>query len=157
MFKKVKSDSIASYMASLPEERRAPMRALDALIRKTVPGLKPHFAQNMLGYGSFKYTNYKKELIDWPTVALASQKQYISLYVCAVEDGAYVAERHAKELGKVSVGRSCIRFRRLEDVDLKALARVLKLAAKHPGLGPPTPSAGRARAGARGRSKGGAS
>ena len=134
MFKKVKADSIAAYIASLPEERQPLIRTLDRFIRKTVPKLKPHFAYNMLGYGSFKYLDYKKETIDWPTIALACQKNYFSIYVCALEDGKYIAEKHKTELGKVSVGRSCIRFRKAEDLDLAGLARVLKLAAKHPGL-----------------------
>lgn len=136
MFKKVKADSVASYMAALPEERVAPMRALDKLIRKTVPKLKPHFAYNMVGYGSMKYLNHKKELIDWPILALASQKQYMSLYVCALEDGKYIAEKYKKDLGKVSVGKSCIRFKKIEDLDPKGLVKVLKLAAKSPGLRP---------------------
>lgn len=134
MFKKVKADDIKSYMASLPEDRKQIVKALDAFIKKTVPKLKPNFLYNMLGYGSFPYKNYKGELISWPTIALASQKNYISLYVCSIHDGKYLAEMHKKELGKVSVGKSCIRFKKLEDVDLKALAKLLKLAAKKPGL-----------------------
>jgi hypothetical protein len=90
----------------------------------------------MLGYGSFKYLNYKKEIIDWPTVALANQKNYFSLYICALEDGKYIAEKYKDELGKVSVGKSCIRFKKLEDLDRKGLLKVLKLAAKFPGLRP---------------------
>lgn len=134
MFKKVKADSVASYIASLSPERAEQVKALDKLIRKAVPKLKPHFAYNMIGYGSVKYLNYKKELIDWPILALASQKQYLSLYVCALEDGKYIAERYKAELGKVSVGKSCVRFKKLEDLDPKGLAKVLKKAAKSPGL-----------------------
>lgn len=134
MFKKIKADDIKSYIASLPEDRKDVIKKLDALIKKTVPKLKPHFAYNMLGYGSFPYKNYKSEQISWPTIALASQKNYISLYVCSVHDGKYIAEMHKKELGKVSVGKSCIRFKKIDDLDLKALAKVLKLAAKSPGL-----------------------
>ena len=88
----------------------------------------------MLGYGSFRYKNYKKEMIDWPVVALASQKSYVSLYVCAVVDGEYVAEAHKEKLGTVSVGKSCIRLKKLSDLDLDALATVLKIAEKNPGL-----------------------
>ena len=88
----------------------------------------------MLGYGSFKYLDYKKETIDWPTIALACQKHYFSIYVCALEDGKYLAEKHKQELGKVSVGKSCIRFRKPEDLDLAGVARVIKLAAKNPGV-----------------------
>jgi hypothetical protein len=83
---------------------------------------------------SIKTIKKRKEVIYWPTIALASQKNYISLYICAVIDGEYIAEKHKAELGKVSVGRSCIRFKKIDDVDLKALEKVIKLAEKHPGL-----------------------
>jgi len=95
---------------------------------------KEYFMYNMPGYGSFKYKNYKKETLDWPIIALASQKNYISLYICAVEDGEYIAEKYKDELGKVSVGKSCIRFKKIEDLHLTALKKVIRLAAKSPGL-----------------------
>ncbi len=134
MFKPTKAASVKEYLDALPPERRKPIEFLHAFIQKTAPKLKSHFVYNMLGYGSFPYVNYKKENIEWPVVALASQKQYMSLYVCAVADGKYLAEAHKKDLGKVSVGKSCIRFKKLEDLNLKTLATVLKAAAKNPGL-----------------------
>ena len=134
MFKATKAKTVKEYLAAVPEERREMMEFLHAFIQKTAPSLKPHFAYNMLGYGSFPYVNYKKEPIEWPVIALANQKQYVSLYVCSVIDGKYVAETHKKELGKVSVGKSCIRFKKIEDIDLKGLKKVLKLAEKKPGL-----------------------
>ena len=134
MFKPVKAKSVKEYFSMLPQERREPMDFLHKFIQKVTPSLTPRFAYNMPGYGSFKYKNYKKETIDWPIVALASQKNYISLYVCAVEDGEYIAEKYKNELGKVSVGKSCIRFKKLPDLNLKTLEKVLKLAAKSPGL-----------------------
>ncbi len=134
MFAKTKANSIESYLAAVPAERKALIETLHAFIKRTVPSLKPHFAYNMIGYGSFPYTNYKKEPIEWPVIALANQKNYVSIYVCAVINGKYVAETHAAELGKVSVGKSCIRFKKLEDVQLPALAKVLRLAEQSPGL-----------------------
>jgi uncharacterized protein YdhG (YjbR/CyaY superfamily) len=134
MFKPVGASSVSEYIATLPAERKAIIVTLDKLIRATAPSLKRHFAYNMLGYGTFKYKNYKGEIIDWPTVALASQKQYISLYVCALDGKQYLAEKFKKDLGKVSVGKSCIRFKKLEDLDLKTVKKVISLAAKKPGL-----------------------
>lgn len=134
MFKAVKAKTVKEYFDNLPPDRREPVEFMDKFIRKVAPSLKPHFAYNMLGYGNFKYTNYKKEVLDWPTVSLANQKNYISLYVCAVENGEYVAEKHKNELGKVSVGKSCIRFKKVEDLDLKTLEKVIKIAEKSPGL-----------------------
>lgn len=134
MFRKVKAKSVAEYLAAVPPERRAAITFLHGFIRKAAPALKSHFAYNMLGYGSFPYRNYKHESILWPVIALANQKQYISLYVCSMAGNKYLAETMKKELGKVSVGRSCIRFRRVEDLNLAGLRKVLRLAAKHPGL-----------------------
>ncbi len=134
MFKPTKAKTMKEYFAALPAERRESIEFLDTFIKKAAPKLKPNFIYNMPGYGSFKYRNHKNEIIDWPTIALASQKNYISLYVCAVEDGEYIAEKYKDSLGKVSVGKSCIRIKKIEDVDLKKLKKVIQLAAKSPGL-----------------------
>lgn len=134
MFKSVKAKTVKEYFDMLPEERREPITFIHEFIQKVAPSLKPHFAYNMLGYGSFKYTNNKKEVLNWPTIALASQKNYISLYVCAVEKGEYIAEKNKNELGKVSVGKSCIRFKKVSDLNLDTLKKVILAAAKSPGL-----------------------
>ena len=134
MFKQTKAKSVKEYLDDLPKERKAMVLSLHNFIKKTVPKLKVHFANNMLGYGSFPYKNYKKENVEWPTVALASQKNYVSIYICSIVDGQYIAEKYKKELGKVKVGRSCISFKKLEDVNLPVLRKVLRAVGKSPGL-----------------------
>jgi len=134
MFKKTKAKTVASYLAAVPADRKADLKALHVLIRKAAPGLKPWFAYNMPGYGAFPYTNYKGEKGKWPVISLASQKQYVSIYVCAVRGRKYLAEMYARKLGKVNVGRSCIRFRKLADVNISVLKEVIREAAKRPGL-----------------------
>ena len=125
----------------LNDERREAIETLDKLIRDTVPEQRRWLASNMLGYGKFKYENYKKEIINWPLIAMASQKNYVSLYVCAldpVEKGKYIAEVHADDLYKdgvkPNVGKSCIRFKKLDDLNLDGVKKVLKAAAENPGL-----------------------
>lgn len=115
MFKPTKAKTVEGYLAAVPKERQEAILFLHEFIRKAAPKFKPHFAYNMLGYGSFPYKNYKKEMIEWPIIALANQKQYMSIYVCAIDHGGYIAEKHKEALGKVSVGKSCIRFKKLED------------------------------------------
>ena len=134
MFQPTKAKSVKEYLAAVPKERKEMVLFLHSFILKAAPKLKSHFAYNMLGYGSFPYRNYKKEAIVWPTIALANQKNYVSVYVCSVVNGEYLAEKYQKELGKVSVGRSCIRMKKLEDVNLPILRKVIQMAAKHPGL-----------------------
>ena len=134
MFKPVGVDNREDYINALDPERKEIIMSLDKLIQKTVPSLKPYFAYNMLGYGAFKTKDYKKEIIEWPVISLASQKNYISLYVCSVVNGKYLAEKYKDKLGKVNVGKSCIRFKRLEDLNLDVVKKVLVEAAKNPGL-----------------------
>jgi hypothetical protein len=55
-----------------------------------------------------------------------------SLYICADEEG-YVAERHKAALPKAKIGRSCVRFKRLSDLDQAALAKLVREAGRNPG------------------------
>ena len=134
MFAKNKAKSVKEYIENVPEERKNTIMFLHKFIQDAAPKLKPHFAYNMLGYGTFKYMDSKKTPKEWPVVALANQKNYISLYICALDGGEYIAEKHKDKLGKVSVGRSCIRFKKIEDLNLKELKKILKKGEKSPGL-----------------------
>ena len=134
MFKASKAKTVSEYIAAVPDNRKEAIKFLHDLIKKTVPKLKPYFATNMIGYGKFKYIDYKKREGTWPIIALANQKQYISIYVCATDGKQHVAEKYEKDLGKVHIGRSCIRLKKIEDINVKTLQKILKEAEKSPGL-----------------------
>jgi len=114
------------YIAALAEPRRSEIAALDRLIRETVPELEPHIRSGMIGYGPFHYRYASGREGDWFRVGLASNKNYISLYACAADDRGYVAERYRERIGKASIGRSCVRFKKLADLDLDALRELLR-------------------------------
>src|SRR6058998_2710326 len=95
----------AQYLASLPEPRRAALSALHRAIRKAVPSLKPHIAYGGLGYGTYHYRHASGREGDMPVVGLASQKQYIGLYICCSGEDGYLPENNKQRLGKVSVGK----------------------------------------------------
>ncbi len=135
MFKPTSAKTEKEYIESILEPRKSDIIKLDELIRKTTPSLKPCFAYNMLGYGMFHYKSKSGREGEWPTVALASQKNYISLYVCAVDGGKYIAEGYKDKLPKASIGKSCIRFKKLSDVDLNIIKEILRMAEKTPGFG----------------------
>lgn len=126
MFKPVAAKSVEEYLASISEPRLSEIKEVDELIRENAPGLERHFAYNMLGYGRFHYKSKSGREGDWSVIALASQKNYISVYICVADEKGYLAERRKNQLGKVSVGKSCIRFKKLSDVDKKELASVVR-------------------------------
>ncbi len=114
------------YLAELSEPRRSEIARLDKLIRQTVPGLDPHIRSGMLGYGTYHYKYASGREGDWFRIGLASNKNYISLYACAADERGYVAERYKERLPKASIGKSCVRFKRLADLDLEVLKELLK-------------------------------
>ncbi|WP_156129396.1 DUF1801 domain-containing protein [Flavobacterium sp. AED] len=134
MFAKNESKSIEEYLLRVLDDRKKDIDFIHDFIQKAVPELKPYFASNMIGYGSFYYLDSKKQKKDWPIIALANQKNYISIYVCAIIEDKHAAEKYKKELGKLSKGISCIRFKKIEDINLETLKIVLKLAEKNPGV-----------------------
>lgn len=124
----IEADSRDEYFAAVGD-REPELRELDAFIREHAPSLPPVLSRGMgvmLGYGEQPYQSKSmKGPIDWPVVALAAQKRHLSLYLCVLEDGEYVAEKHAAELGQVSCGKSCVRFTKADKINRDGLARIL--------------------------------
>jgi hypothetical protein len=135
MFAKNEANSIEEYLLMVPDDRRKEFEFLHDLIQKTVPKLKPYYASNMIGYGSFYYLDSKKQKKAWPIISLANQKNYITIYVCAIIGDKVAMEAYIKDLGKLTKGISCIRFKKTEEIKLETLKTVLKLAEKNPGVG----------------------
>jgi hypothetical protein len=118
------------YIAKLTEPRKSAIAEIDAFIRKTVPKLEPFILSGMLAYGGMHYKYASGREGYWARVMLASNKQYISLYVCAVNEKGYIAEQYKRRLPKASIGKSCVRFKSFADLDRKSVAAMLKDAAK---------------------------
>ncbi len=132
MFKPTSAKSPEEYLAMISEPRKSEMVKLDQFIRKSVPKLKPFIISGMIGYGKYRYKTSSGREGDWCIIALASQKNYISIYACGVKNGEYVAEKYKKDFPKANIGKSCIRFKKTEDINLPLLAKVLKEAEDSP-------------------------
>ena len=126
------------YLASLPGDRRATMRAVHAAIRRTAPKLTAEVMMGMgsplIGYGKYHYKSASGREGDWFLIGLCAGKNQYSLHICAAAKGGYLVEQHAAKLGKVKTGRSCINFKKLEDLKLDAAMALVKQAVKTGGL-----------------------
>lgn len=119
------------FLRSVPEPQRAELLKLHAIIRDTVPELKPSVASGMgIGYGPYHYKYASGREGDSFIVSLAPRKNSISLYVTGYANGKYLAESYASKLGMADCGKSCVRFRRLEDLNEPALRSLLRAASK---------------------------
>jgi hypothetical protein len=118
------------YIAQLDEPRRAEIQAIHDFIRKAVPKLEPFIIKGMLAYGPYHYKYASGREGDWCKIALASNKGAISLYLCVADDKGYLAEQNKHRVGKASVGKSCIRFKKWDDLDHKVMKELIKKAEK---------------------------
>lgn len=114
------------YLEWVPEKRQPAMRALHDMIRRLAPNLEPCIVYGMIGYGLEPYETKSGSKGEWPRIALANQKAHISLYMgCDGCDDGYLVEQAKDRLGKVSVGKSCIRFTKLENLNLKVVEELV--------------------------------
>ena len=120
----------AEYIAAVDDERRPDIAALDQLIRTHAPDLEPVIMGGMLGYGPFHYRYASGREGDACKLSIASNASYISLYCSAADADGSVAERYVDRLPKASIGKSCVRFKKLSDLDEKALVALIKETAK---------------------------
>lgn len=129
--------NVDDFLAGLPDDIRDDMVDLDRLIAEVMTDhprdlwegkLWGGTDQEIVGYGRHTYVRSDGQHVEWFLVGLARQKEHLSVYVSAVEDGRYVAEVHGPGLGKVKVGKSSVGFRSLDDIDRAALRAMLERA-----------------------------
>lgn len=126
MFKPTTAKSPREYIEMIDNSRKSDFKRLFDMICDILPNEKPYMVYSMIGWKKFHYKYASGREGDWPAIALASQKNYISVYVCAAENGQYIAEKYKSEFPKASIGKSCIRFKKTEDIDLNLLTRIIK-------------------------------
>ena len=114
------------YIAEVENKRRCDIQRLHDLVRETAPELEPTMEFGMLGYGKYAYTYASGRSGEWMKIGIANNKQYISLYCCAADDQGYVAERYRDRLPKANIGKSCVRFKRLSDLDEEVLKDLIR-------------------------------
>jgi hypothetical protein len=122
-------EPVDDYIASLPEGRREIVERIHQVVTEAVPELEVRMWKQFIGYGSYHYVYASGREGDWFPIGLTNNKGYVSLYMCAGDEQGYLAETNADRLGKVSVGKSCIRVKRLEDVNLEVVAELSRRAA----------------------------
>ena len=126
--------TVDGYLDELTPERRQVVEAVREVILENLPGGYEEVMQHgMISY-VIPLSRFLKTYNGRPVVyaSLASQKNYISVYLMGVyasEDLSAWFTREWKATGrKLNMGKSCVRFKRIEDVALElvgeAVARI---------------------------------
>ena len=125
-------EEIKTYIDSQPESKRTDMQILHMHILQTLPGCKLWFEDGKnsegktvsnpnIGYGSYtiKYADGKTR--EFFQIGLSANTTGISVYVLGIKDKTYLAQTYGKDLGKASVTGYCIKFKKLQDINIDVL------------------------------------
>ena len=123
--------SVEEYMDELPEDRREAMETVRSLVLDNLPqGYVEAMNWGMISY-EIPLERYPSTYNGQPLMyaALASQKNYMSLYLMCVYSHAGTRtsfeERFKASGKKLNMGKSCVRFRKVEDLPLGLIAETI--------------------------------
>jgi len=139
-----KATNVREYLASLPEDRRKAVEAVRKVILANLDGdYEEGMQYGVIGY----YVPHKVFPAGYhcdpkqplPFVALASQKNYLSLYLMGVYCGCgegpgagmtpharWFREAWTKTGKKLDMGKACVRFKKVEDLALDVIGEAIK-------------------------------
>jgi hypothetical protein len=117
--------SVESHIAAMAsEEQRKDARRLVALMRK-VTGQKPRmWGPTIVGFGSYHYKYASGHEGDSAIAGFAARGRDLVVYIAESFEGR---DALLARLGKHRIGKVCVYMRRLADVDLKVLEKLVSL------------------------------
>jgi uncharacterized protein YdhG (YjbR/CyaY superfamily) len=129
---KSKAKTVDQYLSALPEDRREAIQA----VRQTIQDHLPDGYQEVMNWGMITYQvplevypdTYNKKPLMY--AALASQKNHMAVYLTGIYldvDLQQDFEEKYRATGKrYDVGKSCVRFRKLEDLPLELIGESIQ-------------------------------
>jgi hypothetical protein len=119
--------SVTDYLAAIDDEaRRKDCEALAGLMAKATKQAPVMWGASIVGFGRYHYKYDSGREGDSCVVGFSSRKGDISVYGLRAADGA---EELLSKLGKHKAGKGCLYIKRLSDVDLKILEKLVAGAA----------------------------
>jgi hypothetical protein len=130
-----KATTVQEYLAELPGDRRQALEAVRAvLLRNLDPLYEEGILYGMIGYyvphRIYPAGYHCNPELPVPFVCMASQKNHMALYLSCIyghpENERWFREAWARTGKKLDMGKACLRFRKLEDLELDLVAEAVR-------------------------------
>ena len=130
----IKANSPEEYISAVPEERKEVISKLREVILKNIPkGFEEQMNYGMIGYvvpHSIYPDGYHCDTsLPLPFMNLASQKNFVAVYHMGIYSDPKLLEwftteypKHSKY--KLDMGKSCMRFKRMNDIPYKLIGEL---------------------------------
>jgi hypothetical protein len=116
-------ESVTAFLKKVPDARkREDAGALVTLIQRAAKSEPVMWGTSIIGFGSYRYKYASGREGKMPLIGFSPRKQNLTLYIMPGFEGL---ERELKDLGPHSIGKSCLHIKRLADIDLTVLNKIL--------------------------------
>lgn len=125
------SQSIENYLENLPDERRSALEEIRDIILQNLPdGYQEVFQYGMISY-VIPFETYPETYNKQPLalLSLGNQKNHMALYMNNLYSDPKLNEwfknEFAKAGKKLDMGKSCVRFKKLDDLSLEVIGKAV--------------------------------
>ena len=116
--------SVEDYLDAIEDpRRRADCEAISALMKKVTKFEPRMWGPSMVGFGNYHYRYATGHEGDAFLAGFSSRKPEIVVYIA---DGFESREELLQQLGKHRTGKVCLYFKRLSDIDVGVLEKIIK-------------------------------
>ncbi len=121
--------NVEQFLNAVADERKRKDSFTILELMKQVTGLEPRmWGSSIVGFGSYHYKYESGREGDMILVGFSPRKQNLTIYnMGSVEQH----EDLLKKLGKYTTGKGCLYIKRLDDIDLPMLKRLIEESFKH--------------------------
>jgi len=120
--------SVSAFLNSITDDQQRKDAKTIAKIMRDVTGAKATmWGTNIVGFGQYDYKYASGHGASWFLAGFSPRKGNLSVYLM---DGFKGRATLLKKLGKHKSGRACLNIKRLEDIDLAVLRRLIEVSVK---------------------------
>ncbi len=119
---KVNDGSVEAFIAQQPGEVAADCRTIMRMMKKATGEEPKMWGASIVGFGKYHYKGASGREGEWFITGLSPRKANLSLYILS---GLDQAAPLLEKLGKHSTGKGCLYIKRLSDVDMKVLEKLI--------------------------------
>lgn len=119
---KVTKASVAKYIGDIADpQRRADCKRVAAMMQKATGAKAEMWGPSIVGFGRWRFRG-RKDAAEWPRLAFSPRKANLTLYVL---NGFKGQDALLAKMGSPACGISCVYVKRLDDLHVPTLAKVM--------------------------------
>jgi hypothetical protein len=120
---------VEEFLAAVEDEKKRQDSFTILNLMKEVTGKEPQmWGSSIIGFGRYHYKYASGREGEWFLTGFAPRKQNLTLYIMS-GFGRY--EALLGGLGKFKTGKSCLYVKKIEDIDLPTLKKLVKESISH--------------------------